>query len=98
MTEKISLLINDAPIPLDTFVAGFIEHTVTGMVTALRGTSEIKNLVLTIEGDQVTINLNDAPVPLNYFASNIIRNTIAGMVSSLKGVSEVHRLRLTLSR
>ncbi len=96
MTEKISLLINDEPIPLDTFVAGFIERTVTGMVTALRGIGEVNNLAVTIEDDRVTVNVNDAPVPVNYFASKIIRNTIAGMVSPLKGVSEVKRLRLTL--
>ena len=99
MTKQVSLSVNDAPILLDYFVEGFIDHTVGGMLAALEGTGEIGSLNLAIdEGGQVTINLNNAQVPINPFVSKIIGNTIAGMVSPLKGVSEIKTLKLTITR
>jgi len=99
VSRQINLSVNDAPIPLDYFTAGFIDHTVGGMLAALEGTGDIGSLNLSIdEGGQVIINLNNAQVPINLFVTKIIRNTIAGMVSSLKGVSEVKTLKLDISR
>ena len=98
MTSQTSLLVNNAPIPTDYFVAEFIEHTVAGMMASLEGTGEIKSLDITIDADNVTINLNDAPVPVNVFVSKIVKNTITGMVSSLKGVSEINQVKITVER
>ena len=98
MTVKLSLIINDTLIDTDYFVGGFIDHTVSGMVEALEGTGEIKDLNLAIDGDDVTINLNGATVPLNAFVNKIIRSTILGMVSTLKDVNNVSKLSLLLHK
>ena len=98
MTVNINLTVNDAPIKTDYFVAGFIDHTVSGMIEALEGTGKINNLRLMIDGDNVTINLNGALVPANAFASKIIRATTTGMVSTLKGVNDVKKLELVLNK
>jgi len=87
MTVNLSLTVNDAPIKTDYFVAGFIDHTVSGMMEALKGTGKIKNLHLDIEGVNVVINLNGTSIPTNPFTTRIIKNTIIGMVSDLKGVN-----------
>ena len=98
MTRQVSLLVNDAPISLDYFVLGFIDHTTGGMIAALEGTGEIKTLELTIDGDKVAINLNNAAVSIKPFVIKIIRSTVAGMLSSLKGVGEIDRVKLNITR
>ena len=98
MTRQVNLLVNDAPVALDYFVQGFIDHTMGGMLLALEGTGEIKSLDIAIDGDEVTVNLNDAMVPTNTFVNKIIKNTIVGMVSSLKGVSEIKRINISIKR
>ena len=98
MTVQLNLIVNDVPIKTDYFVAGFIDHTVSGMIEALEGTGKIKNLRLMIDSDNVTINLNGALVPANAFASKIIRATTTGMVSTLKGVNDVKKLDIVLSK
>jgi len=98
MTVKLSLIVNGASIDTDHFVEGFIDHTVSGMIEALKDTGEIKDLNLAIDGDNVTINLNGAVVPLTAFANKIIKNTIIGMVSTLKGVNDIGKLSLALHK
>lgn len=97
-SRQVSLSVNDAPIELDYFVQGFIDHVMGGMVAALRGTGEIESLDVSILEDTVTINLNNVMVPINPFVNRITRNTIVGMVSSLKGVSNTDRMNLTIRR
>lgn len=98
MSREVTLYVNDAPISLDYFVHGYIDHTLSGILASLEGTGEIKSLDLTIEGDKVTIDLNDALIPVNPFASKIIKSTITGMLSSLKGVGEISTMRVTIRR
>ena len=98
MTIILNLTVNDVPIKTDYFVAGFIDHTVSGMIEALEGTGKIKDLNLMIDGDTVTINLNGAHVPTNAFTSKIIKGTTIGMVSTLKGVTDVKKLVIVLSK
>jgi len=98
MTREVSLLVNEKPVALDYFVQSFIDHTMGGMLEALEGTGEIRNLQLTIEGDQVTINLNGAAVPLKPFVNTVIRNMVSGLISSLKGVESPQRVKLHVSR
>jgi hypothetical protein len=98
MTVILNLTVNDVPIKTDYFVAGFIDHTVSGMIEALEGTGKIKDLNLTIDGDTVTINLNGALIPTNAFTSKIIKSTTIGMLSTLKGVNDVKKLNLILSK
>ncbi len=98
MARQVSLSVKGAPIELDYFVSGFLDHTIGGMLGALHGTGPMSSLELSIEGGEVTIKLNNAQVPLNPFVNEIIRNTILGMVSSLKGVSKVKSLQMTIKR
>ena len=98
MTREVTLFVNDAPISLDYFVLGYIDHTLGGMLATLEGTGEIETLEVAIEGDEVTIDLNDALIPINPFVTKIIRNTIVGMVSSLRGVGEIERLKINIRR
>ena len=100
MTRKISLSVNDTPINLDYFVAGYLDHVAGGIISSLKGTGEIKNLELNIDKDGVvTVNLNGADVPLGYFATEIVKSTVAGMVTPLKGVAgSIDKLELKISR
>jgi hypothetical protein len=100
MTRKIDLTVNDTPIKLDYFVAGYLDHVAGGIVASLHDTGEIKRLKLTIdEKGDVRMTLNGADVPLNYFTVEIIRSTIQGMVAPLKGVEgAVSRLALNIER
>ena len=98
MTRQVSLLVNDVPIALDYFVQAFIEHTVSGMIEALEGTGQIKNLNLSIDGNKVAIDLNGASVAINAFVTKIVKATTIGMVSSLKGVREIKKLRINITR
>jgi formate dehydrogenase assembly factor FdhD len=102
VTRKISLSVNDTPVNLDYFVAGYLDHVTGGIINSLHGTVEIKTLKLTIgkEG-QVKINLNNADVPLNYFVEEIIRSTFTGMIAPLKGVDKdqgLKNLELNITR
>ena len=97
-SKQVNLYVNDAPIEIDYFVQGFIDHVMSGILTALRGTCRIKNLDFSIEKDTVNIDLNGSAVPINDFVNKIIRNTVVGMVASLKGVGEVKKLKIEISR
>ena len=99
MTVQLSLTVNDVPIKTDYFVAGFIDHTVSGMMESLEGTGRIQDLYLTIEGDSVKILLNGEEVPINEFVVKIFKSTMDGMVSILKGVKgNVNKLNLEIHK
>jgi hypothetical protein len=96
-SRQVNLYVNDAPIEMDYFVQGFIDHVISGILTALRGTCRIKNLDFSIEEDAVNIDLNGSIVPTNAFVNKIIRSTVAGMVASLKGVGEIKKIHIVIS-
>ena len=99
MTVQINLTVNDNPIKTDYFVAGFIDHTVSGMIEALEGTGKIKDLNFSIDGDKVAINLNRANVPLNEFATKILRSTFFGILDPLKGVTDpIKKVNLVITK
>jgi len=98
MTKQVTLVVNDQPISLDYFVQSFIDHTIYGILASLESTGEIRDVEVSMEGDNLTINLNNALLPTNPFVSKIVRNTIVGMVSSLKGVGEIGRVNITIKR
>ena len=98
MTVKLNLVVNDSPINTDYFVSGFMDHVVSGIIEALEGTAEIRELVLSIDGDKVKINLNGKDISLNTFASRIVKSTIIGMISILKGVNEIKQLKILLNK
>lgn len=89
MTREISLTVNNTPIELDYFVAGYLDHVTGGILGSLKGTGEIKKVKLTIDKEgQVKITLNNANLPLNYFVEEIVRSTVKGMIEPLKGVDK----------
>jgi hypothetical protein len=89
MTREVNLTVNNTPIKLDYFVAGYLDHLTGGILGSLKGTTEIKKVKLTIDKEgQVKINLNNANLPLNYFVEEIVRSTIKGAIATLKGVDK----------
>jgi hypothetical protein len=102
VTREISLTVNDTPIKLDYFVAGYLDHVTGGILNSLKGVSEIKKVKLTIDKDgKVLINLNNANFPINYFVEEIIRSTYTGLITPLKGVEKdkpLKNLELNISR
>jgi len=98
MTKRMSLSVNDAPIEMDYFVQGFVDHTIEGIIESLEGTGAIKTLNMSIEGDKVAINLNGTAVPANPFVSKIIVSTVKGMLSSLKGVGTIKKVKIVIEK
>ena len=98
MEGKLRLTVNDIPIKTDHFVAGFVEHTISGMIESLEGADKIKDLTLAIDGDNVAIELNGKKLQTNIFASRIIKSTVAGMLASLKGVSNVNKAAVIIKK
>jgi signal peptidase I len=102
VTRKVTLTVNNAPIELDYFVAGYLDHVTGGILASLKGTGEIKTLKLTIDAKGlVKIRLNSADVPINYFVEEIIRSTFQGVIAPLKGVAKdkpLQSLELNIAR
>ncbi len=98
VSRQVSLTVDDAPIALNDFVQGYIDHVVSAILTSLRGTAEIKGIDLSLDGDRVSVLLNNEAVPLNPFATRIILGTMLGMVSSLKGVSSIKKMQLSINK
>jgi hypothetical protein len=100
-SSEVRLTVNDAPIELDPFVRGYIDHVVEGILASLKGIGEIRDVDLSIEGDHVSIVLNGAAIPLNPFVTKIIRSTMMGVASSLKGVRgdrAIERMGVSIKR
>jgi len=96
-TPKVSLSVNDMPVPVEDFVQDFIRNVVIGMLTVLKGAEKMQSIELAIKGDIVVINVNNASVRANPFVNRFIKNTVLGMVSSLKGVSQIDRLEISIT-
>jgi hypothetical protein len=103
MASRICLQVNGIDINFERFVDSFIEHTVCGMLASLDGTGPVKDLDLTLDGDDIRIILNGEAVVVNTFVRKIMKSTFFGMVSPLKGVNiksagELRSLQLKISR
>jgi hypothetical protein len=100
VTREISLVVNNTPISLDYFIAGYIDHIVGGIVASLKDTGEINNLELNIDNDGIVVlNLNGVEVPLNFFSTEIIKSTLEGVLKPLKGVTGgVKTMELKIAR
>lgn len=94
----ISLSVNGAAVPLDRFTGRFISSVLEGMLAALSGTGEVKNMALAITGGKVSVDLNGGPVPVNPFVNKIVTNTVTGMVSSLRGVGGIEKLEIRMAK
>jgi hypothetical protein len=94
----ISLRINGSSVDPHPFVKDFIENTISGMLAALKGTSAIKDLYLTVEGDSVGIILNGASIILNAMTNKMIKTTIVSLVSSVEDVAEIKKLSIIIHK
>jgi hypothetical protein len=98
VSASLKLTVNEIPIQTDHFVAGFVEHTISGMIESLEGAGKIKDLTLMIDGDAVAIELNGKKLQTNVFASRIIKSTVAGMLAPMKGVSAVKKVTVNINK
>jgi hypothetical protein len=98
VSNNFKLIINNISINAHPFIRDFIEHTISGMIEALKGTEEIKNLNLYIAENRVTLNLNGALIPTNVMTSNLIKNTVMGMVSILHQIDDIISLNITFQK
>ncbi len=92
----IDLSVNGAAVPLDRFTSRFISSVIEGILAALSGTGEVKNMTLAITGGKASVNLNGGPVPINPFVNKIVTNTVIGMVSSLREIGEIEELEIRM--
>ena len=98
MAVNLILKVNDAPINTDHFVAGFVEHTVSGMVASLEGAGNADNMALSVDGEIVRLELNGIHLPTNVFAGRLIKSTIMGMLAPLKGVKDVKKVSIVIDK
>jgi hypothetical protein len=99
MATALKLNVNGVPIKTEDFVAGFIDHTVSGMIAALKNTGKIRHLEILIEGNDINVKLNGSVVSINTFATKIIIATLEGIVSTLKGVNrKIETLELVIKK
>ncbi len=98
MTRQVELIVNDTPIDIDYFVQSFIDHTVGGMIESLEGTGEIRNLDISVRGENLAITLNGELLPTNSFVKELVKSTVEGMVMPLKGVDGISTLRIAITR
>ena len=96
--KEIKLSVDGTSIEIDPFVRGFIDHTVSGIIAALKGIGEIKTLDISLEGEMTTINLNNSPISVKPFVGEIVKNTIFGMVSTLKEVGEIKKVKINIRK
>ena len=87
MAGRICLQVNGIDINFERFVDSFIEHTVCGMLASLDGTGPVKDLDLTLDGDDIHILLNGKAVVINRFVQKIMKSTLFGMTAPIKGVN-----------
>jgi len=97
-SRKVSLMVNDAPFPVDYFVQSLVDHVTTGIIQALEGTGEANAFDLSIAQAGVNLKVNGALVPTNPFVSRVITNTLFGLVSSLKGVGQINTLKIEIRK
>ena len=103
MAGRVYMQVNGVEINFERFVGSFIEHTVCGMLASLDDTGPVKDLDLTLDGDNIQIILNGKAVAINQFVKKIIKSTLFGMVVLLKGVNikspaDLKSLHLEVSR
>jgi hypothetical protein len=76
----------------------FLEQTLSGMVAALKDVGSIKDLELTVEGENVNLILNGAGITLNSMTSNMIATTILALVSVVQEENEINKLKIVINK
>jgi hypothetical protein len=94
---KTRLLVNGVNIDLNEFAHQYITKIVLCAVSMLKGGSEVKELLYTLEGEISSLTINNKPVPLSPFPRDALRETFKGVANSLRGVDKINSLRIELA-
>ena len=90
------LKVNDVQIDLNEFAHEFITRIVICAVSMLKGGSDVKELVYTMEGNKTALVINNIAVPLSAFPRDALVHAFTGMASSLRGVNQVNKLNIEM--
>jgi hypothetical protein len=85
-------------IPMNRFVAKYIEQISIGIVKSLDNTGEVNKLNLSVEGNVVNLILNGSIIPTNEFVNNIIAATLFGILSTLKGGEQADQVSIEIHK
>jgi hypothetical protein len=94
VTVKAKLRVNQKPVEMNRFVADLLGRVCVAMVSALKGTENMREIDIQLEKEEVIATVNGQSIPLNAFTSEVIANTVRGLVSSLKGVGDTSRVSI----
>lgn len=97
-SRRVSLTVNDSPVPLDYFVQSLVDHVVRGILEALENTGSPETIELAIAPAGVALKVNRTAVPTNAFVSKVITNTLFGLAGSLKGVGKINTLKVEIKK
>ena len=94
MKYETILKVNDIPIDLNEFAHEFITRIVICAVSMLKGGTEVKELVFSLQDNKPVLIINKKTVPLSAFPRDALIGTFTGMVSSLRGVDRVNKINI----
>jgi hypothetical protein len=90
------LLVNAADIDLNEFAHQYLTKIVLCAVSMLKGGTDVKELVYTLEGGKTGLNINSAAIPLSPFPRDALRETFKGVALSLRGVDKIDSLKIEM--
>lgn len=96
MSMKAKLWVDQKPVEMNRFVGDLLGRVVVAVVSALKGTENMREIDIRLEKEEVTVAVNGQSIPLNAFTSEVIANTLRGLVSSLKGVGDTSRVSISV--
>lgn len=93
---KAQLRVDQKSVGMNRFVEDLLGRVVVAMVSALKGTENMREIDIHLEKEEVTTMVNGQNIPLNAFTSEVMANTLRGLVSSLKGVGDASRVSISV--
>jgi hypothetical protein len=90
------LLVNDKGIDLNEFAHQYVTKIVLCAVSMLKGGTDVKDLVYTLEGGKTGLIINGAAIPLSPYPRDALRETFKGVALSLRGVDKIDSLKIEI--
>ena len=90
------LKVNETKIDLNEFAHEYVTRIVLCAVSMLKGGTEVKELVYTLEGNKTALVINNKSVPLSAFPRDALLGTFTGVASSLRGVDQINNLNIEI--
>jgi|WetSurMetagenome_2_1015567.scaffolds.fasta_scaffold404180_2 hypothetical protein len=91
-----SLLVNNTGIDLNEFAHQYVTKIVLCAVSMLKGGTDVKDLVYTLEGEKTGLTINAKAIPLSPFPRDALRETFKGVALSLRGVDKINSLKIEM--